>query len=140
MLCPFHQFPLKRVSGLLNVQSGPMRAPFERQLDAPGDCFCSKTGRLPALHNGLNDIRRQECQADQATYIANGEPVARSDLSERGRFPGADRIEPAMCPGDGFQQRQIDRRLNDCDPLRLAGTQLSLSPQSVLQFPAVSGE
>ena len=32
--------------GLLNVQSGFLRAPFERDLDVPGECFCSKTGRL----------------------------------------------------------------------------------------------
>jgi hypothetical protein len=56
--------------GLLNVQSGFLRAPFERDLDVPGDCFCRETGRLPALHNGLDDTRRQECQADNATYMA----------------------------------------------------------------------
>ena len=58
--------------GLLNVQSGPLRAPFEWDLDVPGECFCSKTGRLPALHDGLNDFRRQESQADQATHVADG--------------------------------------------------------------------
>jgi len=33
-----------------------------------------------------------------------------SDLSKRARLSGAELIEPAMCPGDGFQQRQIDGR------------------------------
>jgi hypothetical protein len=96
--------------GLLNVQSGFLRAPFERDLDVPGDCFCRETGRLPAPHNGLDDTRRQECQADNATYIAHGESLACSDLSKRSRLSGADLIEPAMCPGDDFQQRQIDAR------------------------------
>jgi hypothetical protein len=96
--------------GLLKVQSGLLRAPFERHLDVPGECFCGKTGRLPALHDGLNDIRRQESQADQASYIAHAEPLARSDLSQRFRLSGADLVEPAMCPGNGFQQRQIDGR------------------------------
>jgi hypothetical protein len=99
--------------GLLNVQNGLLRAPFERYLGVPGDCFCIKTGRLPALHDGLNDIRRQESQADQATHIAYGEPLARSDLSKRARLSGADLIEPAMCPGYGFQQRQVSLLLFD---------------------------
>jgi hypothetical protein len=68
--------------GILNVQSSLLRAPFERDLDVPSDCFCSKTGRLPALHKGLNDIRRQESQTDQATYIAHGEPLACGNLSK----------------------------------------------------------
>ena len=80
--------------GLLNVQSGLLRAPFERHLDMPGDCFCSKVGRLPTLHNGLHDIRRQESQADKATHIARGEPLACTDLSQRSRLSGADLIEP----------------------------------------------
>ena len=57
-------------AGLLKVQSGLLRAPFERDLNVPGECFCSKTGRLPAFHNGLNDVRRQEGQTDHATYWA----------------------------------------------------------------------
>jgi hypothetical protein len=50
--------------GLLNVQSGPLQAPFERDLDVPSRRFCSKTGRRQVLHNGLNDIRREDSQAD----------------------------------------------------------------------------
>jgi hypothetical protein len=94
----------------MNVQRHVLRAPFERHLDMPGDCFCSKTARLPALHNGLDDIRRQKGQADHATYIAHAEPIAGSDLSKRARLSGADLIESAMCPGDRFQQRQVDGR------------------------------
>jgi hypothetical protein len=60
--------------GLLNVQSGLLRALFERHLDVPGDRFCSKTGRLSALQNGVNDIRRKESQADQAAYISARRP------------------------------------------------------------------
>jgi hypothetical protein len=70
--------------GLLNFQSGPLRAPFERQLDAPGDCFCSKVGRLPALHNGINDIRRQESQTARATAFNSGRSTV---AAERSRSP-----------------------------------------------------
>jgi hypothetical protein len=110
--------------GLLKVQSGLLRAPFERHLDVPGECFCSKTGRLPALHDGLNDIRRQESQADQASYIAHAEPLARSDLSQRFRLSGADLVEPAMCPGQRLSAA-ADRRspLKDCGRRRLAAAQ-----------------
>jgi hypothetical protein len=47
---------------------------------------CGKTGRLAALHNEVNNIRRQEGQTDHATYIAHGEPLACSDLSQRSCF------------------------------------------------------
>ena len=33
----------------------------------PGECFCAKSGRLPALDDG--DFRRQESQADQAADL-----------------------------------------------------------------------
>jgi hypothetical protein len=41
--------------GLLNVQNGLLRAPFERHLNLPGECFRDKTGRLPALHDEPDD-------------------------------------------------------------------------------------
>ena len=75
--------------GLLNVERSLLRAPIERQLDVPGECFRGKTGRLPTLHNGFNDIRRQESQADHATYIAHGKPLACSDLSKRAPESGS---------------------------------------------------
>jgi hypothetical protein len=78
-----------------------LRAPFERQLDVPGECFCRKTDRLPALHDGLNNNRRQT-QADQAANIAHGEPLTCSDLGQRSRLSGADLVEPPMCPGDSI--------------------------------------
>ena len=57
---------------LFCVQSCSLLAPRERKFDAPSDCFCAKSGRLPAFHNGLNYIRRQESQTDQAPYVADG--------------------------------------------------------------------
>jgi hypothetical protein len=88
------------VPGLLNVQNCPLRAPFKRELDVPGDCFCSEAGRLPTLHDGLDDVRLQEGQANQAAHIANGEPLACSDLCKRSGLAGAEFIEPAMCQPD----------------------------------------
>jgi hypothetical protein len=46
--------------GLLNVQSGLLRAPFERDLNVPGECFCTKTGRLPALHMAKQGRKRSD--------------------------------------------------------------------------------
>ena len=37
-----------------------------------GECFIGEDGWLPALHYGLNKIRRQESQADQAAYRGTG--------------------------------------------------------------------
>lgn len=50
--------------GLLKVQTGLLRATFERQLDVPGECFRGKTGRLSALHNGA-------CQPAYGTVLQN---------------------------------------------------------------------
>ena len=58
-------------SRLVNVQNDSLRAPGEPKLDAPGKYFCGKSGWVTALHNGLNDIRRQESQADQSAYVAD---------------------------------------------------------------------
>jgi hypothetical protein len=58
-----------------------------RDLDMPGDCFCFKVGRLPTLHNGVHDIRRQESQADQTTHIAHGE-APRMQRSQQASSPG----------------------------------------------------
>ena len=115
--------------GLLNVQSGPLRVPFERQLDAPGDCFCSKVGRLPTLHNGLHDIRRQESQADQATHIAHGEPLACSDLSKRARLSGGDLIEQAVP-----RQHKLDSSPRTVQLVLTGNTQSTVNPQIMEVF------
>ena len=40
---------------MLDVQSGLLRAPFERHLDVPRGYFCSKTGRLPGRAASLSN-------------------------------------------------------------------------------------
>jgi hypothetical protein len=51
---------------------------------------------LPDDLNGKDAIELGCGQADHATYITHGEPLACSDLSKRARLSGADLIEPAM--------------------------------------------
>jgi len=75
---------------------------MERKLDASGECFRGQSGRLPALHDRLNDIRRQESQADQAAHVTGGESFARSDRSNRSCLAGAQLVESAMCPRNGL--------------------------------------
>ena len=103
-----------RASGLLDVQSGPLRAPFERHLDVPGHCFCGKTGRLPALHNGLNDIRRQESQADQAAYITALRHHGKDHRREEAWRHDYNHVRPHSNWACRFDASRFGKEIDDC--------------------------
>ena len=82
--------------GLLKIERRSLRAPFDWNRGVARESFCGHLARLPTLDNGLNDIRRQEGETDQATHVPYGYALSRCDAGKRRRFPGADFSEPAM--------------------------------------------
>ncbi len=91
------------------AQSLALVFPVEWQVVKPLEMPGGQFGRLPARHDGLDNIGREEGEGKQSADLAGWNTLLIGDVIDAGCIARRQLSEPGMSPGDGGDQNRINR-------------------------------
>ena len=92
----------------LEAQSLALVIPIDWQLVKPLEMLGGQFERLPTRQNGLDNIRREECEGKQSADLVGGNVLLVGDIIDGRCIAGRQLCEPGMGPGDSGDQKGIN--------------------------------
>ena len=91
------------------AQSLALLIPVERQVVEPLEMLGGEFGRLPACHDGLDNVGSEECEGEETADLVGGKTLLSGDVIDADVRAGRQFLEPGMGLGDGGDENGINR-------------------------------